>query len=371
MRVCLVFCLCLCGLVSSSQSFAADEKDSKFVIGKTPQRITGFRDWTSASAFSPDGKWLAIGGYQDVRLFAVENGKVDTSYKFKLKNKSGYVQSFAFVPGQNLLAVGSYQTVELVSLDDGKVTKTIKAHRGIVTDIVYFKEGEKVVTSSDDELVIIWNAKDWSPEHKITSHRLPVYGVAISPDESVLATVTGDEFRITQPGRIRLFDLKTAELKHTLEEHQKQATDVAFSIDGKYLITTSVDEKANVYSVDEAKPLGFFGGHSRPINSIRLLPDGRTAITCSGGRFKGKNEVITWKITSGDEDFKFEPHREIVTSIAVSPDGKLVATTSRDKSAAIWTINEEGIPSEKKPDDKASGSDDIPPAPELPQPADS
>ena len=67
-------------------------------------------------------------------------------------------------------------------------------------------------------------------------------------------------------------------------------------------------------------------------------PSGDVVITGSGGRAKGKNEVIAWGLNSGDIHAQFEGHKGRIAAMALSPDGKTLATASYDKTAALWSV---------------------------------
>ena len=70
--------------------------------------------------------------------------------------------------------------------------------------------------------------------------------------------MAGDEYRVTKAGQLKLWDPDTGEEIPFLNDegnsgHEKAATSVAFSSDGKYLVTTGYDEKCNVYDVMKLK----------------------------------------------------------------------------------------------------------------------
>ncbi|RMF87310.1 MAG: hypothetical protein D6741_20725, partial [Planctomycetota bacterium] len=66
----------------------------------------------------------------------------------------------------------------------------------------------------------------------------PVTALTFSPDGKLLASVAGDETRVTRPGEVKIWDAATGTEKFDLVKHEKAATSLAFSSDGKYLATT-------------------------------------------------------------------------------------------------------------------------------------
>ena len=330
-------------LSSFAQPQPKNEKKAvnKKAAGKTKVKVKrlatfgGFSDWVTSVAFAPDGGSFATGSYEIVKLWDTKSNK----QLAKLKVQSGFVKSLAFSPDGKSLAVGHYQTATIWDTASKKSVSVLKGHRAYVTGIAYSPDGKRLATSSEDETARVWDLADgkWTGK-PIGTHSYPVMAVAFSPDGKLIATASGDETRVTRPGEVKLFNAVTGEAVHSLPDHKKTATSVAFSPDGKLLVSTSVDEKINVYDVLTGKALGFFGGHSRPTNCAVFTPNGKTVISGSGGRAVGKNEVKLWNPINGEDHATIGDHKGRVTAVALSPDGKTLATASYDKTAALWDV---------------------------------
>ncbi len=111
-----------------------------------------------------------------------------------------------------------------------------------------------------------------------------------------------------------------------------------FSVDGRFLISSSTDEKVNVYDIAAGKALGFFDGHGRPTNEALFLASTETIISAGGGRAKGKNFVMIWNREDGEEIARVEPQKGRVTSLALSPDNKTLVTGSYDNTVAFLDL---------------------------------
>lgn len=313
----------------------ADEKEAK-KVPSAPKlgQFGGFPDWVSSVAFSPDGKTLAAGSYQVVRLCNPETKKVDHT----LKTGKGFVRALAYSTDGKLLAVGGFRSLVLWDAVERKPAKTLEGHKGYVTGAAFSNDGKWLATSGEDEVIRLWAMPEGTPGPVLTGHGFPVQAVAFSPDSAVIASAAGDEDRVTKAGEVRLWNVATADLRAELPGHKKAATGVAFSPDGKWLVSTSVDEAVNVYDVQTGKALGFFGGHGRPTNAALFAPDSRMVISAAGGRAKGNNTVKLWLREDGDEKASMEDHEARVTCIALSPDAKTLASGSYDKSVILWNV---------------------------------
>ena len=301
---------------------------------KEVARFSGLPSWATSVAFSMDDNTLAIGLKDRIQLVDV----VAKSLTTVINCKSGQVRSLAFSPDGKLIAAGSYQNVSLFNTESGALVQELKGHRGYVTGVAFSADGHRLATACEDELARVWTLPGETPPMILKGHSYHVTGIAWSPDGTVIATSAGDDTRPTKPGQVRVWDASSGMLMNQYELHLKAATGVAFSLDGRYLLSSSVDERVNVYDLNNNKPLGFYGGHSRPTNAVLVHPEGETAISVSGGRAVGKNELMAWEIETGEKIAVVEAHGAKITSLAVSHNGRLAATGSQDLSVALWNF---------------------------------
>jgi dipeptidyl aminopeptidase/acylaminoacyl peptidase len=301
---------------------------------KPVARLTSFNSWVTSLAFSPDDQILAVGVKDGIQLIDVESKSV----KRELTTKSGQVRALAFSPDGKVLLAGSYQRANLWDAATGDLVGELKGHRGYVTSVAFSPDGSKIVTGCEDELVRIWNRNEASPVQTLKGNGLPVTGVAWSADGRLIAASTGDDTRPTKQGKVYVWDAATGTVTNEFELHAKAATGVAFSRDGKHLASSSIDEHVNIYQLPEKKALGFFAGHSRPTNAVVFHPDEESAISISGGRAVGMNELKVWEFESGEEIATAEAHEARIGALALSHDGRTVATGGQDKTVALWNV---------------------------------
>ena len=311
--------------------------------GKTPSkghqvkeltRWTGLPSWATSVAFSADDKTLAIGLKDKIQLVDLTTKLIGKAIELK----TGQVRSLAYSADGKYLAAGGYQRATLLNATSGEIVQELKGHRGYVTGVAFSPDSKRLATACEDEAGRVWTIQNEPTALVLKGHAYPVTGIAWSSDGNLVATSAGDELRPTKPGQVKVWDAATGSVKHQFELHSKAATGVAFSADGHFLLSSSVDERVNVYDLTKDKPLGFFAGHSRPTNAIVVHPDGETAISVSGGRAVGKNELMIWEFETGEPLAAIEAHEAKITSLAVSHDGRQVATASQDQSVALWNV---------------------------------
>ena len=71
--------------------------------------------------------------------------------------------------------------------------------------------------------------------------------------------------------------------------------------------------------------------HDGPVRSVAFSSDGRQILT---GSWDGTAKL--WDSTSGDLLRTFEGHTNYILSVAFSPDGQRIVTGSRDQTAKVW-----------------------------------
>ena len=293
--------------------------------------VEGFTDWVSSLEWSPDSKHLVCGSYQRMQVWSADKKEV-------VEEKTGlygYVSSLCFIDGREKLLVGSYQRIQLVDTKTWKVVREYRGNRGQVTGLVQH-EPKRFISVSDDTWCKMWDIdgaliKQWESNEPVTS-------VAISPDRLFLAMTLGDETRVTRPGTLVLIDIEQWQQTYRGVLHRSAATDTIFSTDGSSVLTAGFDEVVIVTDAENHAQTGIFREHGRPVNAMATIPGTELIVTGSGGRFKGKNELKIWELSSGRVLQSLEPHSERISCVAVSPDGKLLATGSHDKTVKIWDL---------------------------------
>lgn len=161
----------------------------------------------------------------------------------------------------------------------------------------------------------------------LTGHADPVYAVAFHPSiEEMVATAGGDDVG-------GVWDLHTGERTHTLSGHTDTVNLVAFSADGQYLATGSLDATVRVWSAaDKSFTLvNTLQGPGEDILWIGWHPKGNVLLA-------GSNDCTTWMwaVPKGKEMQCFAGHGGAVLCGGFTRDGKAVVTGSEDGTVKVW-----------------------------------
>ncbi len=288
----------------------------------------------SALQFSVDNDSLFLGTYGQLQVVSVELAET----LHKLDKLSGYVTSIAASPDGKLLVAGHYQKVTLFSTEDYSQLVQLKHHRGQVTG-AKFLTNQQLLTVADDGTVALWKLTDeaWSLA-KSLEYDEPITSLAVYPAGKWAAIGLGDETRVTRPGAVVIIDLETFQEQKSHVIHKSAVASLASTNDGKSVLSGSFDETIIVTSIPDGIQSGIFKQHARPVNCITTVPNRDVIFSGSGGRYKEKNELIGWTLSTGEVLVKSEPHAGKITAVAVSSDGKFLATGSQDETAIIWDL---------------------------------
>jgi WD40 repeat protein len=168
--------------------------------------------------------------------------------------------------------------------------------------------------------------------HAVFSHGAKVWSVAFSPDGKTVITGSGDN-------TARLWDASTRRPIGPPLTHQGAVRAVAFSPDGKTVITGSEDNTARLWDVSTHRQRGQPLTHRAVVRAVAFSPEGTTVIT---GSWDGKARV--WDASTGRPIGQPLTHQSAVSAVAFSPDGTTVVTGCWDGTARFWDVATEPLP---------------------------
>ena len=146
--------------------------------------------------------------------------------------------------------------------------------------------------------------------------------LALSSDRRLLATADAD-------GTVRIFDVDRGTLLHVLHGHHGPVTDVAFSGDGKLLVSSGRDTRAILWNLASGRRRvlsGTFG----TVSAVALSPDGRWVVTA------GPISAGLWPASTGRLQFYLRGDTAALTAVAFSPDGGTILSASKDGTVRTY-----------------------------------
>lgn len=271
-------------------------------------------------ALSPDGTMFASASAskrvasaskgKTIRLWDIRTGE----QRATLNGHADVVHDLAFSPDATMLASSSWdKTVLIWDVQSGEVLRRLVGHTDAVSRLVFSPDGESLASGSKE--VIVWNTITGRKRYAVKGPA----SITFSKDGKTL--VTGDEWEI------HLWDALTGKHKKTLSGHLDKSWCLAFSPDGKYIVSS--DETVQLWDANTGKNLSTLSDKFG-LGTIAFTADG----TILAGTLGGTIEL--WDIPLHQHLATRRGHSESATSIAISPQDRTIATASYDGTIVIW-----------------------------------
>jgi hypothetical protein len=287
---------------------------------------TAVKPLIGALAFRPDGKLLALGTFKEVRLVEPETGKVVGT----LPGEADDVRAVAFSPDGKLLAAAGGRTArggEVIIWDVEKraLLRTIAGHADCIYAVEFAPDGKTVATASYDKLIKLWDVDSGKEIRTLKDHIDAVYALAFTPDGKRLVSASADR-------GVKVWDVASGERLYTMSEPTDGLNTLAIDPAGKRVAAGGLDRTIRVWSLGEKSGtlLNSLIAHEDAILQLAWSPDGKYLVSSSADKevkvFKAKDlsVVKTWR----------QP--DWALAVGFAPDGKSVAVGRFDGSFEIY-----------------------------------
>ncbi len=278
----------------------------------------------AAVTFSPDGKWLAAGGYGHVTVWDLATVRPVA----ELTNVLGAVNDLRFSPDGSLLAVAGGQPsakgdLRLYRVADWKLTATLRGHADVVFCVAFRPDGKQLASASYDKTIGLWDLATHKLVRTFTDHSDFVYTVAFSPDGKWL--ISGSKDR-----SVRVREAATGKPVVTCSGTEQDVLAVAVRPDGKAMVSAGLDSPLNWWNPQTGERIRQQRGHRLAVHEICFSKDGKLVASASADRtvrlWNGNTGALLKTLTVGS----------VAYAVAVSPNGKLVASGSFDGLVRLW-----------------------------------
>lgn len=313
-------------------------------------------------AFSPDGQTLAVASDGEIGLWNPETGEQDF-----ILTAEGDFYHILFSPDGRTLAARKHThrdetrfylwNIDTTDIKKSKLRHIITDHFGEVSSLAFNSDGSILASGYDLERIKLWDVE--KGKHKTTCigypYQLRVQSLVFAPNQETIASLNIYSQSSFGKAEILLWDAMTGALQKTIKAHGNAIGNtrpishggaVVFSPDGKKLISGSLDGTIRLLNVDDNEKKSLVGlfqtgplgkkrptlkGHTDQILTIALSPDGKTVASGSADK-----TIRLWDTNTLKLKFTLAGHTEDIQALAFTPDGLTLASGCRDGSIYLW-----------------------------------
>jgi len=262
--------------------------------GAVVQSLNGHSHLIWSVAYSGDGILSTASQDNTIKLWKSDGSLIRTIQSPTNSSKDGYagVQAVAFSADGKIVAGSGVDTTWLWGVADGTLLQTLHTQK---SGISFSHNGELLVSRDKDGTVQVWRVADGKMQRSIPQSSTGICSPVFTNDDQALISCLRD-------GSITVWDVSTGARKTTIKGHNGGTWCIAVSPDGKSLVSAGVE--------------GQVGSHEnvQPLSSVRI-----------------------WRLSNGELLKSFQSASGFIRSLAVSPDGKWIA--SGDTNGTIHLRN--------------------------------
>lgn len=287
--------------------------------------------------FSPDGRWIASSSF-DSSIKIWDSNTRNCQQTLKTENSEKPISSLAFSSDSQFFASNSRNntiTIWDITKDVIESCLTLAGHSDRIMSVVFSPVSRCLFSCSQDGTIKKWDMGKGVCARTVNVTAKPKWGnslkLSISPNGQRLAVTDEYQGVITDKnkGVITIFEAAELTITQSLRGHKCGSLCVSFSPDGSRIASCSIEE-IKLWDAETGKCLYTL---AEPTISVMFSPDSLQLVSQGFG-----NVIKLWDIATLSNTEKNESYGLYQTTIQLSHDGHLAASSWRDNKITIWDV---------------------------------
>ena len=262
------------------------QRKTVYVVSVPPANVSPVR----AVAVSPDKTAVAAGRGNQIHIYDAGSGThIRTLVDPALKTPDGkavkaahlsIVESMAWSPDGKYLVSGSFQQVSIWDPHTGLVRHKIAGFAHAVVAMTFSLDGKFLGIAGGEPTVEgeikILDVPSWKQVAEVKNgHSDTVYGICFSPDNKMIATASADKF-------VKVWEMPSGKFVKSFEGHTHHVLDVGWAADGKLLASAGGDNAVKVWNFEKGEQERTINPHAKQVTRLMFIGKKTEFLTCGG-----------------------------------------------------------------------------------------
>jgi eukaryotic-like serine/threonine-protein kinase len=302
-----------------------------------PQALRGHANSINDVVFREDGKLASVDWNGHLIVWDSNTGLQVHSSPIQPGSKCNIVASTP--DGKNLLVAGHNMPILLIDWETGRQVREFPGHPDTTWGVAVSPGGRQFLSCGTDGLVLLRDLTTGDEIRRFEFESRLVWGVAFSPDGTRIAACCGKGPSDDESYLIRVWETATGRELRRLSGHTGDVRWVTFHPDGKTLASAGFDGTVRVWDGETGKVTRTIGAHTGYAERVVFTAGGKQLVSCGGSTNSQNGSLVVWDPQTGREVRAWRAaSANGLLALAVSPNGSLLATGSRDKVVRLWRM---------------------------------
>ena len=277
----------------------------------------------SAVSISPAGDQVVFAG-ENQRIVII-NAR-DATSTAELSGYKEKISSLKFSPdGKTVAVAGAGRAILLWDIQTNKVVP-LCGHTAAISEVDFHPGSAWLASAGKDGRVQVWDVTTHQGIASFTDLPGSAESVKFSPDGRLLGYSNA-------LGNIIIRSTENWSEVARIKAPETEITTIAFSGDGKQLVTATYSGVVRVWSLPDGKPVGSLPGEREKIWRIVFAGDRQVATAAWDG------VIRLWDTETLEQAAAYDTHDNWVTDVAFDKSLKIMATGSQDGLLRIWDVS--------------------------------